>query len=256
MPRIEKLAFNNEHGQQLSARLDLPDSEPRAYALLAHCFTCNKSLKAAGHIAKGLVDQNIAVCRFDFTGLGESEGDFSNTNFTSNVQDILSAANFMEEQGYAAHILVGHSLGGTAVLKAANFISSVKAVVTIASPASPAHVAEQFSDSKAMIAKHGEAVVTLAGRDFTIREQFIDDLEQASVLDDIGALKKALLVMHAPLDETVGIENAATIFQLAHHPKSYISLDKSDHLLSQPSGAHYVGKLIAAWVECYLNSSG
>jgi putative redox protein len=253
MPRIEKLVFSNEHGQQLSARLDMPDSEPRAYALLAHCFTCNKSLKAAGHIAKGLVGQGIAVFRFDFTGLGESEGDFSNTNFTSNVQDILSAANFMEQQSYAPHILVGHSLGGTATLKAADFITSVKAVVTIASPASPAHVAEQFSDSKAIIAKQGEARVTLAGRDFTIKQQFIDDLEHASVLNDIKKLKKALLVMHAPLDGTVGIENATTIFQLAHHPKSYISLDQSNHLLSKPSDAHYVGQLIAAWVERYLN---
>jgi len=253
MSRIEKLVFSNEHEQQLSARLDMPDGEPRAYALLAHCFTCNKSLKAAGHIAKGLVGQGIAVFRFDFTGLGESEGNFSNTNFTSNVQDILSAANFMMEQGYAPHILLGHSLGGTATLKAADFITSVKAVVTIASPASPAHVAEQFSDSKAMIAKQGEAIVTLAGRDFTIKQQFIDDLEHASVLNDIKKLKKALLVMHAPLDETVGIENATTIFQLAHHPKSYISLDQSNHLLSKPSDAHYVGQLIAAWVERYLN---
>jgi len=256
MSRVEKLVFNNEHGQQLSARLDMPDGEPWAYALLAHCFSCNKSLKATGHIAKGLVGQDIAVFRFDFTGLGESEGDFSNTNFTSNVQDILSAANFMEQQGYAPHILVGHSLGGTAALKAADFMTSVKAVVTIGSPASPAHVAEQFSDSKAIIAQQGEALVELGGRNFTIKQQFIDDLEQASVLDDIGALKKALLVMHAPLDETVGIENATTIFQLAHHPKSYISLDKSDHLLSKPSDAYYVGQLISAWVECYLNHVG
>jgi len=253
MSSIEKLAFSNKHGQQLSARLDLPDSKPRAYALLVHCFTCNKSLKAAGHIAKGLLDQNIAVFRFDFTGLGDSEGDFSNTNFTSNVQDILSAANFMEQQGYAPHILVGHSLGGTAVLKAANVITSVKAVVTIASPASPAHVAEQFSDSKVIIAKQGEARVTLAGRDFTIKQQFIDDLEQASVLGEVAKLKKALLVMHAPLDETVGIENAAIIFQSAHHPKSYISLDQADHLLSQVSDARYVGQLIATWAEGYLN---
>ncbi len=253
MSRIEKLTFSNEHGQQLSARLDMPDGEPRAYALLAHCFTCNKSLKAAGHIAKGLVDQDIAVFRFDFTGLGESEGDFSNTNFTSNVQDILSATNFMAQQGYAPHILLGHSLGGTAVLKAANVITSVKAVVTIASPASPAHVAEQFSDFKVIISQQGEALVELAGRDFTIKQQFIDDLEQASVLDDVAKLKQALLVMHAPLDETVGIENAAIIFQTAHHPKSYISLDQADHLLSQVSDARYVGQLIATWAERYLN---
>jgi len=197
----------------LSARLDKPDGDIHAYALLAHCFTCNKSLRAAGHITKG----------------------------------------FMRQEGYAPNIVVGHSLGGTAVLKAAGLIESVQAVVTIASPASPSHVAEQFSDSKKKIAEDGEATVELAGRDFTIKQQFMDDLEAASIMSDIGQLKKALLVMHAPLDETVGIENAATIFQAAHHPKSYISLDQSDHLLSQPSDARYVGQLIAAWVERYLN---
>jgi len=253
MANVEKISFKNHQGDMLSARLDKPDGDIHAYALLAHCFTCNKSLRAAGHITKGLLGQGVAVFRFDFTGLGESGGDFSNTNFTSNVQDILSAANFMRQEGYAPNIVVGHSLGGTAVLKAAGLIESVQAVVTIASPASPSHVAEQFSDSKKKIAEDGEATVELAGRDFTIKQQFMDDLEAASIMSDIGQLKKALLVMHAPLDETVGIENAATIFQAAHHPKSYISLDQSDHLLSQPSDARYVGQLIAAWVERYLN---
>ncbi|MDQ6967349.1 MAG: alpha/beta fold hydrolase [Mariprofundaceae bacterium] len=253
MPSIERLHFPNVHGQQLSARLDLPDQKPRAYALLAHCFTCNKSLKAAGYIAKSLVDQGMAVLRFDFTGLGESEGDFSDTNFTSNVQDILSAADFMQQAGYAPSVLVGHSLGGTAVLKAAGLIASVQAIVTVASPASPAHVSEQFSDSKAIIAEHGEATVKLAGRNFTIKQQFIDDLEEASVLEDVSKLKKALLVMHAPLDEMVGIENASIIFQAAHHPKSYVSLDQSDHLLSNAFDARYVGQLIAVWAERYLN---
>ncbi len=247
------IRFPNQHGQLLAASLDRPDGEIRAYVLLVHCFTCNKSLRAAGHITKGLLAQGIAVFRFDFTGLGESEGDFSNTNFTSNVQDIVSAANFMKQSDYAPQVVVGHSLGGTAVLKAAGLIASVKAVVTIASPASPSHVAEQFSDSKIKIAEYGEAIVELAGRDFTIKQQFIDDLESASIMPDIAQLKKALLVMHAPLDETVGIDNAATIFQAAHHPKSYISLDQSDHLLSKPSDARYVGQLIAAWVDRYLN---
>jgi len=236
----------------LSARLDKPDEEPRAYVLLAHCFTCNKSLRAAGHITKGLLAQGIAVFRFDFTGLGESEGDFSETNFTTNVQDILSAADFMRQEGYAPNIIVGHSLGGTAVLKAAALIESVRAVVTIASPASPSHVAEQFSDSKKKIEEFGEATVVLAGRNFTIKQQFIDDLESVSIISDIAQLKKALLVLHAPLDETVGVHHAATIFQTALHPKSYISLDQSDHLLSKPSDARYVGQLIAAWVERYF----
>jgi len=248
----KSLQFPNQYGQLLAASLDKPDGDVHAYALLAHCFTCNKSLRAAGHITKGLLAQGIAVFRFDFTGLGESEGDFSNTNFTSNVQDLLSAAHFMAHEGYAPNIIVGHSLGGTAVLKAAALMESVQAVVTIGSPASPSHVAEQFSDSKKNIAEYGEATVVLAGRDFTIKQQFIDDLEQVSVIEDIVNLKKALLVMHAPLDSTVGINNAAIIFQAAHHPKSYISLDQSDHLLSHPSDAQYVGKLIAAWVERYL----
>jgi len=252
MPRVEKLSFSNANGEVLAARLDMPDTEPMAYALLAHCFTCNKSLRAAGYISKALLAEGIAVFRFDFTGLGESAGDFSNTNFSTNVQDILSAAACMQTKGIAADILVGHSLGGTAVLKAAGSIESVNAVVTIACPASPMHVVEQFSESKAKIAAFGESVVQLAGRDFTIKQQFIDDLKQASVLDEVAALKKALLVMHAPLDDTVGIENAATIFQAAHHPKSYVSLHQADHLLSDANDAHYVGEMIACWARRYL----
>jgi len=246
------IRFPNQHGELLAASLDYPDGDIQAYALLGHCFTCNKSLKAAGHITKGLLAQGIAVFRFDFTGLGESEGDFSETNFTSNVQDILSAAAFMQQESYAANILVGHSLGGTAVLKAAAYIESVQAVVTIASPASPSHVAEQFSEYKAIIAAQGAATVTLAGRDFMIRQQFIDDLESVSVKVNVSQLKKPLLVMHAPLDEVVGIEHAVRIFKMAHHPKSYISLDQANHLLSQASDAYYVGQLIAAWVKRYL----
>ncbi|MDX8398141.1 MAG: alpha/beta hydrolase [Mariprofundaceae bacterium] len=248
----KSVSFNNQSGQKLAASLDIPDSDIRAYALLAHCFTCNKSLRAAGYITKGLLKQGIAVFRFDFTGLGASEGDFSETNFTSNVQDILSAADFMSEHAYPPSLLIGHSLGGTAVLKAAAHIYSVQAVVTIGSPASPSHVAEQFSKSKSLIAEHGAATVELAGRYFTIKQQLIDDLETASVLKDIAALKKALLVMHAPLDATVGVEHAAKIFQVAHHPKSYISLDQSDHLLSDPADAYYAGHVISAWAERYL----
>jgi len=252
MSKIEKLHFANADGELLAARLDMPDEQPLAFALLVHCFTCNKSLRAAGHITKALLAKNIAVFRFDFTGLGESEGNFSNTNFTTNVADIHSAAAFMVQQGYAPDILVGHSLGGTAVLKAARQLATVKAVVTVASPSTPAHVAEQFSTSKMKIAQKGEAVVELAGRDFIIKQQFMDDLEQATVLSDVSNLKKALLVLHAPLDRTVGIEHAAMIFQAAHHPKSYISLDQADHLLSQPADARYVGQMIATWSGRYL----
>ncbi|MDQ6969885.1 MAG: alpha/beta hydrolase [Mariprofundus sp.] len=254
MPRIEKITFRNSQGEHLSARLDLPDGDVQSYVLLVHCFTCNKSLRAAGYIAKALVEQGVAVFRFDFTGLGDSGGDFSETNFTSNVQDIFSAAAFMEASGFAAQILVGHSLGGTAVLKAARHIESVQAVVTIASPLSPAHVADQFAQSKALIAESGQAHVQLAGRDFIIKQQFIDDLEQASVAEDIAGLNKALLVMHAARDDTVAIANAAQIFQLAHHPKSYISLDQADHLMSAPADATYVGQMIAVWARRYVDS--
>ncbi len=250
----KKLRFPNQHGAMLSASLDVPDGDIRAYALLAHCFTCNKSLRAAGHISKGLLAEGIAVFRFDFTGLGESEGDFSDTNFSSNVQDILSAAECMAQAGYAPNILMGHSLGGTAVLKAARHMASVQAVVTLASPASPLHVAEQFSDAKKKIAADGKATVMLAGRPFTLKQQFLDDLESTSVLADIGRLHKALLVLHAPKDTTVGIEHAATIFQTAKHPKSYVSLDESDHLLSNPEDARYVGHVVAAWSARYVSA--
>jgi len=252
MARIEKHSFRNAHGALLAARLDLPDGEAQSYALLAHCFTCNKSLRAAGHIARALLEQGIAVLRFDFTGLGDSEGDFSETNFSSNVQDILSAAAFMEESGVAAQILIGHSLGGTAALKAAQYIASVQAVVTIGSPFSPAHVADQFAQSRVRIAEAGQAHVQLAGRDFIIKQQFLDDLEQASIAQDIRRLNKALLVMHAPLDETVGIANAAQIFEHAHHPKSYISLDQADHLMSDSADASYVGQMVACWAKRYV----
>ncbi|MDQ6990433.1 MAG: alpha/beta hydrolase [Mariprofundaceae bacterium] len=253
MTTIEKHHFSNAHGEQLSARLDMPDNPPHAYALLVHCFTCNKSLRAAAYITKALIAQDVAVFRFDFTGLGDSEGDFSDTNFTSNVQDIISAAGFMREQSYAPDILIGHSLGGTAVLKAAGLIESVKAVVTIASPSSPAHVAAQFSDAQARILEHGSATVALAGRDFIIKQQFLDDLQKTSVLNDVENLNKPLLVLHAPRDKTVGVEHASIIFKAAQHPKSYISLDDSDHLLSQTADASYVGKIIAVWVSRYLD---
>jgi len=256
MSSIEKLRFPNAVGELLAARLDVPDGKPYAFALLVHCFTCNKSLTAAGHITKALLAENIAVLRFDFTGLGESEGYFSDTNFTSNVADIHSAAAFMQQQGYGPDMLVGHSLGGTAVLKAAVSrapeMASVKAVVTVASPASPAHVSEQFSGSKIKIAQKGEAVVQLAGRDFIIKQQLMDDLEQTAVLSDLPSLKKPLLVLHAPLDRTVGIEHAAMIFQAARHPKSYVSLDDANHLLSEPADACYVGRIIAVWASRYI----
>jgi len=246
------LQFPNAQGEMLSATLAVPDGDIRAYALLTHCFTCHKSLRAAGQITQALLAEHIAVFRFDFTGLGESEGDFSNTNFTTNVADILSAASFMAQSGYAPNLLVGHSLGGTAALKAAAHITSVQAVVTIGSPASPAHVIKQFAHVQADILRQGAARVRLAGRDFIIKQQFMDDVNRVSILDDVPRLNKALLVFHAPRDATVGVEHAAMIFQAARHPKSYISLDDADHLLSRASDAHDVGAMIAVWVARYL----
>lgn len=248
----QKIRFPNNTGEMLSARLDSPTNQPIAYAIFAHCFTCTKNLRAVSHIAQALNEAQIAVLRFDFTGLGESEGDFSDTNFTSNTDDLVAAAEFMANEYSAPQLLVGHSLGGAAVLQAAARIPSVKAVATIGAPAEPSHVTHMLTDARDTIEQHGEAEVSLAGRPFKIKKQFLDDLEQVTMTDTIRTLKRALLVLHAPLDQTVGIDNAATIFQTAKHPKSFISLDSADHLLSNPADSRYAGAMIAAWAERYL----
>ncbi len=250
--RTQTVQFPNADGQTLSGLLDLPAAKPRAYALFAHCFTCSKNLKAAGNIARALNDAGIAVLRFDFTGLGQSEGEFAETSFSSNVADLLSAVGFLSANYEPPKILVGHSLGGTAVLRAASSIDSAVGVATIGSPADPVHVSHLFEGSLDELRDRGEAEVQLGGRPFRIRREFVDDLEQHDLKTAIGRLRKALLVMHAPLDDIVEIDNASALFGAAKHPKSFVSLEDSDHLLSREKDARYAGHVLAAWATRYL----
>ena len=250
-----KITFTGIDGQALAARLDSPAGPVRAFALFAHCFTCSKDIFAASRIARGLAEKGIAVLRFDFTGLGASEGEFANTNFSSNVQDLLAAAEHLRQHYQGPAILIGHSLGGAAVLAAAGDIPECKAVATIGAPADPAHVAHNFQPNLEEIEAKGEASVQLAGRSFTIKKQFLDDVREQRLSQRVASLKRALLVFHAPLDETVGIDNATQIFVAAKHPKSFVSLDKADHLLSRHEDAGYVAEVLAAWAARYLPST-
>ena len=246
--------FTNSSGETLSGRLEKPKSKIRAYALFAHCFTCSKDLVPASVISKQLTEHGIAVLRFDFTGLASSEGDFANTNFSSNVGDLIDAYRAIADQFEAPKLLIGHSLGGAAVLKAATKLPDVKAVVTIGAPSSVNHVAHLFEDDLETIKKEGEAKVHLAGRPFLIKKQFIDDIEETSVLEGIKSFKKSLLVLHSPIDNTVSVDHAANIFLAAKHPKSFVSLDTADHLLMNRDDAHYAAHTIGAWVARYLDS--
>lgn len=247
------ITFPNSEGQQLAARLEMPaDNDPRAFAIFAHCFTCSKNLNAVAHISRALTQAGMAVLRFDFTGLGESEGDFSDTNFSTNVQDLEAAANFLENNYEAPKLLVGHSLGGAAVLIASTQIQSVEAIVTIGAPSEPEHVQNFIHQDLNTIAAEGEAEVSLGGRSFTIKKQFLDDLQSAKHDHQIASIRKPLLILHSPVDQTVGIENAAEIYQQAHHPKSFISLDNADHLLSRKEDSLYVGNIISSWIERYI----
>ena len=249
----QRLQFPGSDGQQLSARLDLPVGPVRTFALFAHCFTCGKDVLAATRIAQALTAHGIAVLRFDFTGLGGSGGDFANTNFSSNVADLLAAAAYLRQHHRAPALLIGHSLGGAAILSAALGIPEAKAVVTIAAPSDPSHVVGLFKDQAARIEADGEAEVSLAGRPFRIKRQFIEDVAEQRLLDGVARLRKALLVMHAPQDDTVGIDNATQIFIAAKHPKSFVSLDRADHLLTRKEDAVYVANTIAAWSQRYLD---
>ena len=249
----ERFQFEGEGGHQLAAALDLPDGQPVAYALFAHCFTCGKDVLAAKRIAVALAARGIATLRFDFTGLGSSEGDFANSTFSSNVADLVRAADRLRETGKAPAILIGHSLGGAAILAAAGQIAEAKAVVTIAAPSDPSHVTGLFKDHVDNIRAQGEAKVSLAGRPFTIKREFLDDVAEHSLMDKIAHLHKALLVMHSPTDDTVGIDNATRIFVTAKHPKSFVSLSGADHLLSDRSDSAYVADVIAAWATRYVD---
>ena len=248
----ERQDFPGAGGQSLSGRLDTPDGPVRAYALFAHCFTCTKDVYAASRIARALAGHGIAVLRFDFTGLGASEGDFANTNFSSNVQDLAAAAAFMRLRGQAPSLIIGHSLGGAAVLAAAGDIAEVKAVVTIAAPSDPSHVVKLFGDQRAAIHAQGEAVVQLAGRPFTIRKQFLLDVAEQNLQEKTARLRRALMVMHSPQDDTVDISNALHIFTAARHPKTFVSLDHADHLLTRKEDAEWVAAMIAAWSARYM----
>jgi uncharacterized OsmC-like protein/fermentation-respiration switch protein FrsA (DUF1100 family) len=250
----ERFQFSGSEGQQLAAALELPEGETLAYALFAHCFTCGKDVLAAKRIAVALAAKGIAVLRFDFTGLGSSEGDFANSTFSSNVADLVRAADHLRETRKAPAILIGHSLGGAAVLAAAAQIPEAKAVVTIAAPSDPAHVTHLFADRIEDIRKHGKVEVSLAGRPFYIKREFLDDIAEHNLMDHVARLHKALLIMQSPTDDTVGIDNATRIFVAAKHPKSFVSLAGADHLLSDRRDAIYVADVIAAWAERYLDA--
>jgi uncharacterized OsmC-like protein/pimeloyl-ACP methyl ester carboxylesterase len=248
----ERFQFTGEGGHQLAASLDLPEREPLAYALFAHCFTCGKDVLAARRIAAALAAKGIAVLRFDFTGLGSSEGEFANSTFSSNVADLVRAANHLRDTRKAPALLIGHSLGGAAILAASEQIPEAKAVVTIAAPSDPAHVTGLFRDRIEDIRKQGKGEVSLAGRPFRITREFLDDIAEHGLMMQVTNLHKALLIMHSPTDDTVGIDNATRIFVAAKHPKSFVSLADADHLLDGKRDSAYVADVIAAWAARYL----
>jgi len=251
----ERITFPGAAGHQLAARLDMPDEPPIAYALFAHCFTCSKDVFAASRIAAALAERGIAVLRFDFTGLGMSEGEFANTDFSSNVADLRAAADWMAREHQAPATLIGHSLGGAAVLKAAPDIAEARAVVTLNAPCGPSHVMDLFTEGAVdRIRAEGRAEVSIGGRPFTITQDFLDDIAEGGLLDAVARMRKALLVFHAPLDTIVGVDNAQRIFQAARHPKSFVSLDDADHLLTRREDATYAADVIAAWATRYLGA--
>jgi putative redox protein len=251
----ERFQFEGANGDKLAAALDLPDGAPRAYALFAHCFSCGKDSHASRRIAMALAAQGIAVLRFDFTGLGSSEGDFANATFSSNVADLVRAAAHLRATRAAPTLLIGHSLGGAAVLAAAAEIAEAKAVVTVAAPSDPSHITGQFKDRIADIRANGSAEVSLAGRPFRISSALLDDVAEVTLMDRITHLHKALLIMHSPVDDTVGIDNATRIFVAARHPKSFVSLDHTDHLVSDRKDAAYVAGVITAWASRYVDAA-
>lgn len=252
--RSQKFTFENRKGLQLSAILDLPLGEkPKSFAIFAHCFTCGKSLKAARNIGLALTQNGIAVMRFDFAGIGQSEGEFFDTNFSTNVADLLDAADYLTKNHQAPSLLVGHSLGGAAVLLAASQLDSVQAVATLGAPAEPEHVKHLFGSIEDRIRSKGEGEIRIGGKLITIRKHFLDDLEGIDLNTIIGSLKKAILVLHSPQDQIVGISNAKDIYEAARHPKSFMSLDGADHLLLDKKDSMYVGNVIASWVSRYIN---
>jgi len=252
--RSEKVSFANGRGIALSGILDLPDAgDPAHCAVFAHCFTCSKNFKLAVNMDRELTAAGIAVLRFDFTGLGESGGDFSSTTFTTNAEDILSAAEYLARVRRPPRLLIGHSLGGTASLYAAPSVKSAAAVAVIATPSEPRHLVRYLGIDRARLAAEGKADITVAGRGFTIGREFVEDIEGVNMAERVRGLGKALLILHSPVDAVVGIENAAYLFEHARHPKSFVSLDGADHLLLNEPDARYAGALIAAWSRRYLD---
>ncbi len=255
MAATDRIEFPGVSGDLLAASLDRPAGRTRGWAVFAHCFTCSKDFVASTRIARALAERGIGVLRFDFTGLGHSEGDFANTDFSSNVEDLVRAADWLRDTHGPPAILVGHSLGGAAVLAAAARIPETKAVATLGAPADPEHVTRLFAESREEIERSGEARVELAGRSFRIRKALLDDLAGSKLEAGIRDLRRALLVLHSPVDNQVGIENASRIFAAARHPKSFVSLDDADHLLTRPADAAYAAEVIAAWASRFLPSA-
>jgi putative redox protein len=252
MPKSRRMTFTGIGGEELAGRLDLPPGPPRAVALFAHCFTCGKDVVSASRISRALTEQDIAVFRFDLTGLGDSDGEFANSTFSSNADDLVLAADHLRTTLAAPSLLIGHSLGGAAVLSAAGDIPEARAVVTIGAPADPSQVLDLLADEQAEIEDADVATVRLAGRSFRVRREFLDDVTTQPQAERIAGLKRALLVLHAPGDQLVGIDNARQIFDTARHPKSFVSLDDADHLLSDRADAMYAAKVIAGWADRYL----
>ncbi|MBZ9630193.1 bifunctional alpha/beta hydrolase/OsmC family protein [Salegentibacter sp. LM13S] len=251
--RTEKVNFKNKNGDDLSGYLELPfNQEPHNFVLFAHCFTCNKNFFAAKNISRTLARNGYGVLRFDFTGLGESEGEFSDSNFSGNIQDLIAAATYLEEEYKAPSLIIGHSLGGAAVLFAAKELKSVKAITTIAAPSTTAHVQHLIQNNVEEIEKNGEAQVNIGGRPFKIKKQFLDDIEKHKLKPYLADLKKSLLIMHSPQDNIVSIKNAEELYVAARHPKSFISLDGAAHLLAAKGDATYAGNVIATWAARYL----
>lgn len=250
-----ELVFPNARGESLSGRLELPDGEPRAWAIFAHCFTCSKNIAAASRISRALRDRRIAVLRFDFTGLGNSEGDFANTDFSSNVEDLVAAADYLREHHRAPQLLIGHSLGGAAVLVAADRVPEAVAVVTIAAPSDTDHLRETLLTRAPGIEKSGQALVSIGGREFPIRRRFLEDLEQHRLAEAVGRLSPALLVFHSPTDAVVDVGHAERILAAAPWPRSFIALDGADHLLSRTEDAEFVAGVLCAWVTRYIGAT-
>ncbi len=250
--KTEAITFAGARGDMLAARLELPDEPPRAFALFAHCFTCSKNSRAAVSVSRALTQSGIAVLRFDFTGLGASGGEFANTNFTSNIADVVAAADYLRANHTAPQLLVGHSLGGAAVLAAAEQIAEARAVATIGAPSDVEHVSNMFAEAIERIEAEGSATVELAGRTFHVQRQFLEDIREQPQLERISRLDRPLLILHSPLDETVGIDNASRIFLTAKHPKSFVSLDRADHLLTRKADARFAANVIANWAERYF----